>query len=161
MSLLSRRKKRKIEFGERVMDNNDYKALITEYEKLNRERPDIYLLSFDEHVVGLKHSFSKNNYLNATKEKQIVVTLLWMKNACPLMKYYNAFKTQDMEFLNNALYETAHLMQIGNISNTGTDHGFYGMNITPNLLAANMMERIKLVLPKENGLGNYSFAERI
>ena len=32
------------------------------------------------------------------------------------------------------------------------------MNITPNLLAANMMDRIKLVLPKENGLGNGSFS---
>ena len=49
-------------------------------------------------------------------------------------------------------------MQISNISSTGTDHGFYGMNITPHLLAANMMDRIKLVLPEENGLGNSSFS---
>ena len=148
----------KLEFGEGIMDKNDYKVLITEYEKLNIERPDMYPLSFDEYVAGLKDSFSKTNYLNAPKEKQIKVTLLWMRAGCPLMKYYNVFKTQDIELLNNALYETAHLMQISNISGTGTDHGFYGMNITPNLLAANMMERIKLVLPKENGLGNYSFS---
>ena len=148
----------KLEFGEGIMDKNDYKVLITEYEKLNIERPDMYPLSFDEYVAGLKDSFSKTNYLNAPKEKQIKVTLLWMRAGCPLMKYYNVFKTQDIELLNNALYETAHLMQISNISDTGTDHGFYGMNITPNLLAANMMERIKLVLPKENGLGNYSFS---
>lgn len=51
-----------------------------------------------------------------------------------------------------AAYETAHLEQIGNISDTGTDHGFYGMRITPNLMAANMFDRLKLVLPEENGL---------
>ncbi len=57
-----------------------------------------------------------------------------------------------------SLFETAHIMQISNISATGTAHGFYGMNITPNLLAANMMERIRVILPKENGLGSYSFS---
>ncbi len=139
------------------MDNNDYKTLITEYEKLNIERPDLYPLSFDEYTEQLKNSFSKPNYLSAPKEKQIKVAILWMRDGCSLMKYYNAFKAQDMFALNNALFETAHMMQIGNISSTGTDHGIYGMKITPHLLAANMMERIKLVLPEENGFGNYSF----
>ena len=140
------------------MDNDDYKTLIAEYEKLNAERPDMYPLSFDEYTERLKNSFLNPNYLSAPKEKQVKVALLWMKDGRSLMKYYNAFKMKDMELLNNALFETAHLMQISNISATGTDHGFYGMSITPNLLAANMMERIKLVLPKENGLGKWSFS---
>ncbi len=140
------------------MDNNDYELLITEYEKLNTERPDMYPLSFNEYTHRLNNSFTESNYLSAPKEKQIRVALLWMKDGCPLMKYYNAFKERNMAFLNNVLFETAHIMQISNISSTGTDHGFYGMNITPHLLAANMMDRIKLVLPEENGLGNSSFS---
>ncbi len=140
------------------MDNNDYKMLITEYEKLNKERSDMYPLSFDEYTERLHNSFSKPNYLSASKEKQIKVALLWMRNGGALMKYYNAFKMQDMALLNNVLFETAHIMQISDISSTGTDHGFYGMSITPNLLAANMMDRIKLVLPEENGLGNSTFS---
>lgn len=139
------------------MDNSDYKVLIAEYEKLNMAKPDMYPLSFDEYVNGLKGLFAKPNYISAPKDKQIKVALSWMRHGCPLMKYYTAFKLKDMELLNNALFETAHLMQISGVSDTGTDHGFYGMNITPNLLVANMMERIKLILPVENGLGNYSF----
>lgn len=140
------------------MDNNDYKILITEYEKLNIERPDMYPLSFDEYTEGLNKSFSNPSYLSAPKERQIKVALLWMGDGRSLMKYYNAFKAKDMVLLNNVLFETAHLMQIGNISSTGTDHGYYGMNITPELLAANMMDRIKLVLPEENGLGDAAFS---
>ena len=140
------------------MNNNDYKMLVTEYEKLNIQRPDIYPLSFDEYTERLNNLFSKPNYLSAPKEKQIKVTLLRMRDGGALMKYYNAFKMQDMALLNNVLYETAHIMQISNISSTGTDHGFYGMRITPNLLAANMMDRIKLVLHEENGLGNSTFS---
>lgn len=140
------------------MDNNDYKILIKEYEKLNTDRPDMYPLSFNEYTERLANSFSKPNYQDAPKEKQIKVALLWMRDGGALMKYYNAFKMQDMALLNNALFETAHIMQISNISSPGTDHGIYGMKITPNLLAANMMDRIKLILPEENGLGNYSFS---
>ena len=140
------------------MDNNDYKILIKEYEKLNTDRPDMYPLSFNEYIERLANSFSKPNYQAASKEKQFKVALLWMRDGGALMKYYNAFKIQDMALLNNALFETAHIMQITNISSPGTDHGFYGMNITPNLLAANMMDRIKLILPVGNGLGNYSFS---
>lgn len=140
------------------MDNKDYKKLINEYEKLNAARPDMYPLTFDEYVSSLENSFAKEAYMNAPKEKQIKVVLLWMAKGRPLMKYYNAFKSQDMEFLNNVLFETAQIMQMSNISSPGTDHGFYGMNITPNLLAANMMEQIKLILPQENGLGKDSFS---
>jgi len=139
------------------MDDNDYKALLAEYEKLNMDRPDMYPLTFEEYTDGLVSSFSNPKYMDAPIEKQVKLALLFMNQGRPLMKYYNAFKAQDMVLLNNALFETAHLMQISNILATGTDHGFYGMKITPNLLAANMMERVKLVLPEENGLGNYSF----
>ena len=140
------------------MDDNDYKALLAEYEKLNMDRPDMYPLTFEEYTDGLVSSFSNPKYMDAPIEKQVKLALLFMNQGRPLMKYYNAFKAQDMVLLNNALFETAHLMQISNILATGTDHGFYGMNITPNLLAANMMEQVRLVLPEENGLGNYSFS---
>lgn len=73
------------------------------------------------------------------------------------MKYYNAFKTHDMEMLNDILYETAHLLQMCNISSTGTDHSYYGLRITPNLLAANMMDRVKLLLPEDNGVSTSSY----
>ncbi len=46
-----------------------------------------------------------------------------MRDGHPLMKYYNVFKLLDMKLLNNALFETAHIIQISNISATGTDHG--------------------------------------
>lgn len=140
------------------MDNNDFKILIKEYQKLNEKEPTIYPLSFDEYIEGLNQSFAKDGYINAPEEKKIKFTLLFLRDGKPLMKYYTAFKAHDMELLNNVLYESAHLMQISNISSTETDHGFYGMNISPNLLAANMMERVKLILPEENGLGKYAFS---
>ncbi len=62
-----------------------------------------------------------------------------------------------MKLLNDSLYETAHLLQIGNIHSPGTDHGYLGMRITPDMLAANMFDRIKLIIPESNGISNYSF----
>lgn len=135
------------------MDDNDYKALLAEYEKLNMDRPDMYPLTFEEYTDGLVSSFSNPKYMDAPIEKQVKLALLFMNQGRPLMKYYNAFKAQDMVLLNNALFETAHLMQISNISATGTDHGFYGMNITPNLLAAFCKAYMKC---KEFGMNGFS-----
>ncbi|MGN0395434.1 MAG: hypothetical protein ACI4EF_08730 [Coprococcus sp.] len=39
------------------MDNNDYKVLVDEYEKLNIDRPDMYPLTFGEYVDGFNRRF--------------------------------------------------------------------------------------------------------
>lgn len=39
------------------MKDKEYDILLREYEKLNRERTDMYILSFDEHIAYLKRAF--------------------------------------------------------------------------------------------------------
>lgn len=139
------------------MTNKDYETVVKEYEKLNMDRPDMYPLSFEEQIHRLNNLFSKENFIQAPEDKQIAIAIKWLGDGDALMKYYNALKQGDMELLNDVLYETAHILQIGNITSPGCDHGYYGMRITPNLLAAHMMHRIPLLLPKENGLSSGAY----
>lgn len=139
------------------MEKKDYENLIKEYEKLNKQRSDMYPLNFEDEIENLLILFSKEAFIQASSDKKLKVILVHMNDGNPLMKYYIAFKNHDMEALNNALYEATQLLQISNVSDPGADQGFFGMNITPNLLAANVMDRIKLVLPEENGFGKYSY----
>ena len=139
------------------MLDKDYHNLIAAYEKLNAARPDMYILSYDDQIERLKKRNADERYLKCQEQKKVEISIFLLADDCSLMKYYHAFQNRDMKYLNDVLYETAHLEQIGNISDTGTDHGFYGMRITPNLMAANMFDRLKLVLPEENGLGTYAF----
>lgn len=91
------------------MQKKDYETLVNEYEKLHSNRSDMYLLSHDEDIEKLKASFSSNSFMNAPFEKKIKLVLLWLSSDCrSLMKYYNAFKANDIECLNNVLYETGH-----------------------------------------------------
>lgn len=139
------------------MRDKYYDILFCEYEKLNADRPDVYKMSFDEVIMRLKKLFSKADFSDAPSEKKIATAINWLHDGDALMKYYNAFKTHDMEMLNGILYETAHLLQMCNISSIGTDHSYYGLRITPNLLAANMMDRVKLLLPEDNGVSTSSY----
>lgn len=142
---------------EEDMLENDYKKLIKEYEKLNESRPDIYITSYDTQILRLEKLIHDARYIEASKKKQLKLCLTILEDDRPLMKYYKAFCDNDMEFLNDVLYETAHLLQVTNILSPGTDHGFFGLNITPNLMAANMFDRLPLLLPYENGLANYQY----
>jgi hypothetical protein len=139
------------------VQDKEYKVLINEYEKLNTSRSDIYILSFEEQVSRLEKLFAMDKFVSAPRDKQIAVGLKWIKDGDSLMKYYCAFKSRDMNYLNDVLFETAHFLQMGDITSPGCDHGYHGMRITPNLLAANMMDRIKLLLPQELGISTYSF----
>lgn len=139
------------------MQDKDYQKLIKEYEKLNESEPELYPLTHEEKFADLKKWFSDERFTSLTKEKLVEVSITFMGDDYALMRYYKAFKSRDMEYMNDALFETAHLEQVGNIHSPDSDHGYYGLNITPHLLAANMFDRLGLVLPEENGLGNYSF----
>ncbi len=139
------------------MKDKEYDILLREYEKLNRERADMYILSFDEHIAYLKRAFSRADFSKHSNEKAVEVAILWMHGGDDLMKYYNALKARDTKMLNDVLFETAHIKQIENILNPGVDHGYYGFRITPNLMAANMMDRLELVLPEENGVSTWSY----
>ncbi len=45
------------------MKEKEYDILLREYEKLNRERADMYILSFDEHIAYLKRAFLRAGFL--------------------------------------------------------------------------------------------------
>lgn len=86
------------------MEKKDYENLIKEYEKLNKQRSDMYLLNFEDEIENLLILFSKEAFIQASSDKKLKVILVHMNDGNPLMKYYIAFKNHDMEALNNALY---------------------------------------------------------
>lgn len=139
------------------MKNEDYEILRKAYEQLNGERPDIYVGAFEEQVTRLEMLFLKDRFIQMPKDKKAATAIVWLGDGDAMMKYYQAFKVHDMELLNDVLFETAQLLQIGNIMSPDTDHGYFGMKVTPNLMAANLMDRIKLLLPEENGIAACSY----
>ena len=138
------------------MKDKDYQRLIEEYEKLNLQRSDMYPLSIEE-TFDIRH---REIELVCSKDSEFAhkvrALLLMASDGNPLLKLYLAFKKRDMEYLNDVLYENAQMAQITNVASPGTDHTYYSYNIMPELLAANMPDRIKLILPEENGLASGS-----
>ncbi len=137
------------------MNDKDYQKLIEEYEKLHNERADMYPLSVEETYTLRRKEIemvAKKDSDYATKMKAL---LAMADDGDPLLKLYLAFKKQDMEYLNDMLYENAQMEQICQVMSPGTDHVFFSYNVLPALLAANLPERVELILPEENGLVNH------
>lgn len=134
------------------MKENDYKKLVEEYEKLNHQRADMYPLSFEETLVDRRRELDFVCYDDREYKNKVKCLLAMSNGRDPLLKLYLAFKKEDMEYLNDVLYENAQMAQMSNVLSPGTDHTYYSYNIMPELLAANLPDRIKLILPEENGL---------
>ncbi|MBR4794465.1 MAG: hypothetical protein IK038_12560 [Bacteroidaceae bacterium] len=133
------------------MNEADYEKLVKEYEKIAK-KADKPLLTFDDLVssrLDLKKVLPPD-----TEEKRFKEAVRDVRYYESEMGIYLAFKNRDVEMLNNALYVAAQATQISNISQPGADHGYYGMNITPLILAANIPERINKLLKKEYGLSS-------
>ena len=138
------------------MKEKDCQKLVEEYEKLNLQRSDMYPLSIEE-TFDIRRSEIDLVCSKDTEFVRKVRSLLLMSNdGNPLLKLYLAFKKRDMEYLNDILYENAQMAQITNVASPGTDHTYYSYNIMPELLAANMPDRIERILPEENGLASGS-----
>lgn len=136
------------------MKENDYKKLVEEYEKLNQQRADIYPLSLEETFADKRREMDL--VCSNDKEYKLKAKCLLGMYKDALLKLYLAFKKVDMEYLNDVLYENAQMAEITNVFSPGTDHTYYSYRIMPELLAANMPDRIKLILPEENGLAKGS-----
>lgn len=54
-------------------------------------------------------AFEKENFINAPKDKQIKVAIMLLRDGNALMKYYQAFLNSNIEQLNDAMFETAHI----------------------------------------------------
>ena len=133
------------------MQEKDYKKIVEEYEKLNSQRADMYPLSLEDTYKDRRREISMVCSKEAEFADKIKLLLRMSDDGNPLLKLYLAFKKRDMEYLNDILYENAQMAQITNVSSPGTDHTYFAYNIMPELLAANMPDRIELILPEENG----------
>lgn len=136
------------------MKKKDYEFLVKEHEKLYNENPGLYYLSRDEIINNRVRKYFEN-YPECTREKKLEMIFYWSKYLSQTL-YYQAFLQEDIALLNDSIHEVAHFLQISCVFNPGCDHGYFGMSVTPELLAANMFERIELLLPEENGLAKYS-----
>ena len=142
------------------MQEKDYKKIIKKIDKYISERK--FWSSFDDEVEELREDIRKAKKYDKRNPAGVENKIYYAVNIMPvkkdtgeLLRYYIAFNNRDMELLNDYLFEIAHAKQLGLILDTGADHGLFGMNTSPYLLAANMMDDVKLLLPKENGFATY------
>ena len=140
------------------MKENDYQKLVEEYEKMHSQKADIYPLSMEETYKDRRREISLVCSKDAEFAAKISLLLRMSDDGNPFLKIYLAFRKRDMEYLNDVMYENAQMAQITNVSSPGTDHTYYAYNIMPELLAANMPDRIERILPEENGLAKGSFS---
>ena len=134
------------------MKEKDYKKLTEEYEKLNQQREDMYPLAIEDTFDVRRREIDLVCSKDSAFENKVKSLLMMADKGNPLLKLYLAFKKGDMEYLNDVLYENAQMEQITNVASPGTDHTYYSYNVMPALFAANMPDRIGLILPEENGL---------
>ena len=138
------------------MKDKDYQKLTEEYEKLSLQRKDMYPLSIEDTFDVRRREIELVCSKDTEFESKVRSLLLMSNDGNSLIKLYLAFKKKDMEYLNDVLYENAQMAQITNVASPGTDHTYYSYNIMPALMAANMPDRIGMILPQENGLANNS-----
>ena len=132
------------------MNDKDYQKLTEAYEKLHDERADLYPLALEEIFATRRRETDMVSSKETGFAGKINLLLRMSRGNDYLLKLYLAFKKKDMEYLNDVLYENAQMEQLSVVSNPGTDHTYFSYNVMPGLLAANMPERIKLILPEEN-----------
>ena len=59
------------------MKEKDYGNLLNAYEQLHTERPDIYVMSFDEQVERLEKLFAKDNFIRMSGDRKTAVAIAW------------------------------------------------------------------------------------
>lgn len=140
------------------MEEKDYQDYIEEYKKLDKSTgSEVYWFSFDDEIAYLRERMKVIAASNQPADKKVSVAIKTMQlERRMLMNYYKAFSDRNIEFLNDVLFENAHLLQMRQISDPGCDHGVFGMRVSTNLLAANLFEDVKKLLPFENGIAKYS-----
>ena len=133
------------------MNDKDYARLIKEYEKLHASEPEEYIMDMKEEFDSLI-SCMGDEFRSFSKEKQIRIFIkLAGSDLTRQYKLYAAFKDRDMEMLDNVLYESALEEHVNCILSPGNDHAYFAFNVIPEMLAANLPDRIGKLVPLENG----------
>ena len=139
------------------MNEKDYAKLVKEYEKLHAAEPEEYIMDMNEEFEGLLE-FVDDEFRSFSMEKQIEIMIKWIDmESTRQFKYYTAFKNRSMEMLDNVIYESALEEHVNCILSPGNDHAYFVFNVLPEILAANLPERVERIVPLENGAANNGF----
>ena len=143
-----------------IMNDKDYKKLVKDYEKLHSTRPDLYILDYKDGFLSRNEKVKNEKFLQRSEEEKIRTLLAWLglNSGYYKFKYYEAFKNRDMAMLDNALYETAIIEHLDCVTDPGYDHAFFAFRVIPQILAANIPERIEKLIPLENGPANNGYS---
>ena len=137
------------------MNKASVEKLLREYERMCAEET-CYFLAFEQYVKKAGETWDRMKVGSMPVEKQIYFMVMTLEMFVRPFKLYEAFKSDDMAYLDGVLFERAQMKQAGNILGGGQE--LYSFNIMPDLLAAGMYDRIGLILPEENGMCGRPFA---
>ena len=142
------------------MNNKDYEKLVKDYEKLHASKPSLYIMDFQDGFKTRSKKVLEERFTGQGEAEKISILISWlgMNSGYYKYKYYEAFKKRDMEMLNNALYETAVIEHLDCICDPGYDHAFFAFCVIPEMLAANLSDRIEKLIPREFGPANNGFS---
>ena len=142
------------------MNNKDYEKLVKDYEKLHASKPSLYIMDFQDGFKTRSKKVLEERFTGQGEAEKISILISWlgMNSGYYKYKYYEAFKKRDMEMLNNALYETAVIEHLDCICDPGYDHAFFAFCVIPEMLAANLPDRIEKLIPREFGPANNGFS---
>lgn len=137
------------------MNQNDKEKLIKLYFEIADK--EYFYKSIDEYIQDQEKRYNKF-CINKNQEEQIerCIKLLGTRSLLPLGVMLS-LKEENMELLNNALYTSATIIQLFQLS-SGYDHCIFAWNLLPILFSANKMEDIEKIFPKESGLSNNGYA---
>jgi len=128
------------------------KKIVKLYEKQVLEDPKFNEKDIDEYLQSTLSTYDNHAHVEPIEE-QIRSWLTLLKFPLSLFEY-EAFKKEDMELLNNALYQSASIIQVQQIWGGGTDHSKFFLRIIPNLLITNMCDSIPLFVPEHLGMSS-------
>lgn len=135
------------------MKQKDVTKLLKAYKELC-DGEDKYPASMENYLTKEKSGYRKYMGTDHTTEFKIAFLIEGegYNRKLSSLRLYEAFAKYDMKMLNNALYENARLAHLNNLGATDNDHTYFSYNVMPDLLAANMVDHIPLLLPEENGM---------
>lgn len=135
------------------MKEKDIKALLEAYRE--EVQSGVYWESREAYLDRCRSVYEKY-CAGKTIEEQVSAWLALLKNPL-LLGIYESFSTGNMALLNNALAQGARHSQNGAVYASGVDHSLYAFRVLPELLAANLFERVPLLLPETLGLSSNGY----
>lgn len=141
------------------MIQKQLKKLVKEYELLRDQGDSDYPFQWSDLFERFDIGDSTTLMLKSKKVKELGLTLEEVRARAYLLVfyrrsravrnnlYYEAFKTGEMTILNNALYQSSVMEQLGNTLSPGIARSYYAYRVLPEMIASGRFSDVPKLMP--------------